>query len=240
MIAIEVKRTGDRDMGNTLVLCSLYVAGTCVEYKNMGGNPLCSSQGPRQFCTHYDLVKGCLQQETDDPTCLDTYVFQVTDSAGLISPITVGLPADVSFVLMLKSQVELATGRTVLALKYGGQSLDPVSSDNLASLGLGWPAPNAASPPVIPLTVDLGASQSSDPLMTGFDGSHSPPCGSASMFHFDEVGEYNMLWEASGLKVDAIFEGTGTAEGAGAGAPAEKSFVRVVRVTTPNGKSVLY
>ena len=74
----------------------------------------------------------------------------------------------------LTSQVKLAMGRTVLALKYNGQTLDPASTTDLGNLGtddLGWPTPNSDPVPVIPLTADLGASQSSDPLITGFDGS---------------------------------------------------------------------
>jgi len=72
---------GDRTMGNTLVLCSLYVTGTCVQYKELGTVP-CPAGGTRQFCTLYDQGTGtCLQQDNTN-ICLDTYQFQVTDSAG--------------------------------------------------------------------------------------------------------------------------------------------------------------
>ncbi|GAB4817974.1 hypothetical protein N2152v2_005020 [Parachlorella kessleri] len=216
---------GDLAMGN-IFICSLYVAGSCVQYDDRDFTLFCRQGGVRQICRQYDQGTGkCVRQE-QVAQCLDTYHFQVQDSAGLTAPVTVGLPADVTTVGDLISQVQLATGKTVLALKYNGQALDPASG-SLASVGqsLGWPPPNANPPPTISLTAYLGASQSSDPLITGFDG---------SQFHFDEVGEYNMLWEASGLKVDASFEGTGMAKGG------EKSFVRAVRVITPNGKSNLW
>ncbi|GAB4818484.1 hypothetical protein N2152v2_005530 [Parachlorella kessleri] len=127
----------------------------------------------------------------------------------------------------LNEQVALAIGRTPLALRFSGQSVNDAAAKcsgcTLSVIGatMGWPTRD------IPLTLDFGGSQASDPIITGFDD---------SVFHFDEVGDYNMLWEASGLRIDATFEGTGEAAESAHSTPAEKSFARAIRVVTPNGK----
>ena len=75
----------------------------------------------------------------------------------------------------MKDQVVLATGRTPVALRYNGQDLNDVyqqlpsanGGNSVGEIGakMGWPSP------VIPLDVDLGGYQKSDPIITGFDGS---------------------------------------------------------------------
>ncbi|GAB4818487.1 hypothetical protein N2152v2_005533, partial [Parachlorella kessleri] len=164
-------------------------------------------------------------------TCALPYRFLVTDPTGLVKYTSTIELWDTTFDV-LKEQVALATGQTPLALRFKGQSVNNVADAcafegegcTLSGIGviMGWPTT------FIPLTLDFGGSQSSDPIITGFDG---------SVFHFDEIGDYNMLWEASGLKIDATFEGTGEAAEGAHSTPAEKSFARAIRVVTPNGKS---
>ena len=90
--------------------------------------------------------------------------------AGLIKyTSTIELP-DTTFA-ELNDQVALATGTTPLALGFNGKSVNDVASKcagctlSQIQTQMGWPATN------IPLTMGLGGSQSSDPIITGFDGS---------------------------------------------------------------------
>ena len=72
----------------------------------------------------------------------------------------------------LNSQVALATGTKPLVLGYNGKSINAVASkcsgctlSKIQAILGGWPTK------LIPLTLGFGGSQSSDPIITGFDGS---------------------------------------------------------------------
>ncbi|GAB4815482.1 hypothetical protein N2152v2_002528 [Parachlorella kessleri] len=62
--------------------------------------------------------------------------------------------------------------------------------------------------------------------MTGFDG---------KSFHFNEVGDFMLLEEAGGIKVEATFVG---ALSTASRANSEKSWTQEVRVQTPNGDRI--
>ena len=72
----------------------------------------------------------------------------------------------------LNDQVALATGKTPLALRLNGQSMNEVAGQCAGSCSISRILGLMHSPSTtVTLTADFGGSQSSDPIINGFDGS---------------------------------------------------------------------